>query len=115
MTKTVYYIDYQLFVNVLKFRLHKLSKVYEQKMKSELENKGYVCGSCQAVYSALEVQTLIDPSTFLFLCEVCQCELVENKQHSGVKDSQTLQSRLMDQIRPLVELLKKTDSFVIPA
>ena len=46
-----------------------------------------------AVFLALEVQSLINPVTFLFTCDVCSDELEENQRAAGLVSSQELQSR----------------------
>lgn len=62
-------------------------------MKNEMDNKGYWCRRCERSFSALEVQSLINPVTFLFTCDVCSDELEENQRAAGLVSSQELQSR----------------------
>ncbi|KAK9679469.1 hypothetical protein K7432_016253 [Basidiobolus ranarum] len=113
--KTYYYIDYKQLVDVVKWKMYKMRELVRTKMRSELDNKGYVCPMCGKTYSALEVQSLMDMTTFLFHCEICSNELRENDNADNVKTSEEFHSRLMEQSKPIIELLKLTDDLVMPA
>ncbi|KAI9140799.1 hypothetical protein BKA69DRAFT_1175601 [Paraphysoderma sedebokerense] len=107
-------LDYKLFVDVTKLRLYKMRMMIDAKMRSELENKGYICPNCQKTYTPLEAQSLIDPTTFLFNCEICGTNLENNENEEGVRLSQEALSRFIEQTNPITEILKQTDQIKLP-
>ncbi|KAJ1978246.1 hypothetical protein H4R35_001985 [Dimargaris xerosporica] len=113
--KTYYYIDYKHFVDVIKWKMWKLQKNAGDQMQTEADKKGYICPQCRTAYDALDILNLCDPTTGLFYCERCRTELIENTQAESNVGAQETLSRLMDQFGPIINLLKKTDSIIIPA
>ncbi|KAJ1985309.1 hypothetical protein H4R34_000130 [Dimargaris verticillata] len=113
--KTYYYIDYKHFVDVIKWKMWKLQKNAGDQMQTEVDKKGYICPQCRTAYDALDILNFCDPATGLFYCERCRTELVENLQTESNVGAQETLSRLMDQFGPIINLLKKTDSIIIPA
>ncbi|KAJ1993867.1 hypothetical protein H4R33_000504 [Dimargaris cristalligena] len=115
LAKTYYYMDYKHFVDVIKWKMWKLQKTITERMQSEVDKKGYACPNCQASYDPLEILHLLDATTGLFYCELCRTELIENENADQSTHSKETLSRLMDDCRPIIDLLKKTDSLIIPA
>ncbi|KAG2188925.1 hypothetical protein INT44_004067 [Umbelopsis vinacea] len=113
--KTYYYIDYKQFVNVVKWKMYKMQTSVRDTLRTESENKGYVCPNCQRTYPALEAVGLISMTDGLFHCEDCDAILEENDNAENVKYSQEVLARLREQCLPIISLLKQTDSLVIPA
>lgn len=80
-----------------------------------MENKGYKCPTCGKNYSALELQSLMNPQTMLFECEICNSEIEEHTEDPAkVQATQETLSQLMEQTAPLLRILKRTDSITIP-
>lgn len=80
-----------------------------------MENKGYKCPKCNKNYSPLELQSLMNPQSMLFECEICNSEIEEHTEDPAkVQATQATLSQLMDQTAPLLRVLKKTDSITIP-
>jgi transcription initiation factor TFIIE subunit alpha len=114
VTKRYHYIDYKLFVDTVKWKIHQMTEEINKKRKSELQNKGYKCPECESKFSALEVLTLVDPETSLFMCEYCGSELKPENNEESENAGQELYSKLMNQLAPILDLLKETDNKVIP-
>ncbi|KAJ1957170.1 hypothetical protein GGI12_005100 [Dipsacomyces acuminosporus] len=112
--KTYYHLDYKLFVDVVKWRMWKLQTLVKAKMEQELQKLGYECPSCNAHYSTMEALSLVDPATGTFLCENCSTELEDNKDSEYSQESQKELSRFMEQCQPIINLLKKTDTIILP-
>jgi len=93
--------------------LDKRSENFE-KRENELQNKGYRCPACDTKYSPLDVLTLIDQHTNLFMCEYCRVELIQENNEESENAVQELYSKLMLQCGPILDLLKMTDKLVIP-
>ena len=126
MTRTYLFIDYKAFVDVVKFRIYRMRQSVEELIKRDFESRGYVCGSCGAFFGSLEVGRLVNPRTGLLECDVCPGVELESaldkagaaKPAEGSKDSSdphNLHARLMEQTRPIVDLLKLADALTIPA
>ncbi|RUS21140.1 ubiquinone biosynthesis protein COQ7-domain-containing protein [Endogone sp. FLAS-F59071] len=113
--KTYYYIDYKQFVDVVKWKMYKMQTSVRANLRTESENKGYICPTCQRTYSPLDVLSFADSVDGLFHCEVCETVLEENDNAENVKGSQEQLSRLREQSQPIIALLKQTDTLVIPA
>ncbi|CAG8491714.1 3811_t:CDS:10 [Paraglomus brasilianum] len=113
--KTYYYIDWQQFVNVVKWKIYKIRVMVGDRMRNELENKGYICPNCKKTYSPLDVAFLLDHERGVFTCEVCSTELKHNDNAENVKGSEQLHGRFMEQSQPMIDLLKDIDKLRIPA
>ncbi|KAI8066824.1 hypothetical protein BC940DRAFT_239593 [Gongronella butleri] len=113
IAKTFYYLDYKEFVDVVKWKMFQMQLQVRDKLKKESENQGYVCPQCNAQYSTLDAMPLARMGSFF--CDICGEELKENDNAENVKSSQLELARLREQQQPIINLLKQTDSVVIPA
>ncbi|CEG64753.1 hypothetical protein RMATCC62417_01673 [Rhizopus microsporus] len=113
--KTYYYIDYKEFVDVVKWKMYKMQTIVRDKLRTESENKGYVCPTCEKTFTPLDVLSLVDVADQLFHCDQCETVLVENDNAENVKGSQQVLTKLREQSQPIIALLKQTDSIVIPS
>lgn len=88
-----------------------------------MESKGYICPQCKTIFSSLDVSRLLNVRTGSFDCDICPDSELQaydpmilttsgSKTASGPHE---LHSRLMEQTRLIVELLKKADEISIPA
>lgn len=89
-----------------------------------MESKGYICPQCKTIFSSLDVSRLLNVRTGSFDCDICPDSELQaydpmisttsgsNKAASGPHE---LHSRLMEQTRLIVELLKRADEISIPA
>lgn len=113
--KTYYYIDYKEFVDVVKWKMYKMQTLVRDKLRTESENKGYVCSNCTKTFTPLDVLSLVDMTDQLFHCDQCEMVLDENDNAENVKESQVILTKLREQSQPIITLLKQTDSIVIPS
>lgn len=113
--KNYYYIDYKEFVDVVKWKMYKMQTLVRDNLRTESENKGYVCNNCEKQFSPLDVLSLVDMSDQLFHCDMCEHVLEENDNAENVKGSQQILTKLREQSQPIITLLKQTDSLVIPS
>jgi len=63
-----------------------------------LQNKGYRCPACDTKYSPLDVLTLIDQHTNLFMCEYCRVELIQENNEESENAVQELYSKLVTNV-----------------
>ncbi|PFH49896.1 hypothetical protein AMATHDRAFT_62164 [Amanita thiersii Skay4041] len=113
--KQYYYIDYQHFCNVVKWRIAKMRHIIDSTLRNELDNKGYICPQCKQSYSPLEVDRLMDFSRGIMVCEICHAELVDNENAESVLGSKDRMQRFNHQMRFIREGLQKSESMVLPA
>jgi hypothetical protein len=69
-TSKCYYIDYQLFVNVVRYRIFLMKKQIIQLEKSVTEDINYQCPTCKENFSSLDAQKYSNME-FKFLCTNC--------------------------------------------
>ncbi|KZT07046.1 uncharacterized protein LAESUDRAFT_725393 [Laetiporus sulphureus 93-53] len=110
-----YYIDYQHFCNVVKWRIAEMRRIIDSSLRNELDNKGYICPQCHKSFSPLEADKLIDFAAGTFNCDVCHAELVDNENAESVRGSQDRMQRFNRQMRFVREGLRRTEDMVLPA
>ncbi|KZT25667.1 hypothetical protein NEOLEDRAFT_1133163 [Neolentinus lepideus HHB14362 ss-1] len=113
--RAYYYIDYQHFCNVVKWRVAEMWRIIDNSLRNELDNKGYICPQCGKSFTPLEVDKLIDFSRGVFVCDDCKGELVDNENAESVKGSQDRMQRFNRQMAFIQEGLRKTEDMVLPA
>ncbi|RXW21252.1 hypothetical protein EST38_g4614 [Candolleomyces aberdarensis] len=112
--KQYYYIDYEHFCNVVKWRIAKMWNKIDHKLRNEIDNKGYICPQCKASYTPLEVDKIMDFIRGIFVCEICQHELVENEDAESVQGSKDRMMRFNHQMRFIREGLQKSETMTLP-
>ncbi|KAF6764118.1 transcription initiation factor TFIIE alpha subunit [Ephemerocybe angulata] len=112
--KQYYYIDYEYFCNVVKWRVAKMWNKIDHKLRNEIDNKGYICPQCKQKYTPLEVDKVMDFARGAFICEICQAELVENEDAESVQGSKDRMMRFNHQMRFIREGLQRSESMKLP-
>lgn len=110
-----YYIDYEYFCNVVKWRVAKMRNIIDTSLRNELDNKGYICTQCKQSYSPLDVDKLMDFSSGTLTCEICRAEVVDNENAESVLGSKDRMQRFNHQMKFIREGLQKSESMVLPA
>ena len=89
-----------------------------------MESKGYICPACNAIFNSLDVSRLLNSRTGTFDCDVCTDSelqaydpMISQTASTGKSGNgpHELHSRLMEQTKFIVELLKEADKISIPA
>jgi len=91
-----------------------MQTIVRDNLRTESENKGYICPNCEKAFTPLDVLSLVDMSDQLFHCDMCEHVLEENDNAENVKGSQQVLTKLREQSQSIISLLKQTDSIVIP-
>ncbi|KAI0724337.1 TFIIE alpha subunit-domain-containing protein [Cerioporus squamosus] len=110
-----FYIDYQLFCNVVKWRMAEMRRIIDKGLRNELESKGYMCPQCRKTFQALDADRLMNFALGTFNCDVCGAELVDNENAENVLGSQDRMQRFNRQMRFILEGLRRTEGMVLPA
>ncbi|KAG0285046.1 hypothetical protein BGZ96_010654 [Linnemannia gamsii] len=110
---TYYYLDYKIFVDVVKYKIHRMGKELDSVMsKQEVESAGYRCPACHNAFAMVDIVNTFDAETGKFNCPndgyALDDEAVEDDDQG-----QEMKTKLREYIRPIVDLLKQTDSMVI--
>ncbi|KAG0148900.1 hypothetical protein CROQUDRAFT_669590 [Cronartium quercuum f. sp. fusiforme G11] len=112
--RTYYYIDYKHCVDVIKWRMWKISKVLDDKQRNVIDGQGYVCPRCKTTYSTLDISGLAMTTTS-FLCEICNTPLDDNDNDIEVQKNKDRMQRLNAQSTLIKKTLQKADKVVVPA
>ncbi|KZV86122.1 hypothetical protein EXIGLDRAFT_840977 [Exidia glandulosa HHB12029] len=115
VARSYYFIDYKSFCNVVKWRISQMRRDIDNKLRNELDNKGYICPQCSKCYTPLEADQLLDMSTQTLRCQICKYELIDNETAAGVVGSHDRMQRFNAQMAAIREGLKQSESVVIPA
>ncbi|KAI0683872.1 TFIIE alpha subunit-domain-containing protein [Cytidiella melzeri] len=110
-----YYIDYQHFCNVVKWRVAEMHRRIDSTLRNQLDNKGYICPQCGKSFSPLEVDKLVDFMAGTFNCDICRAELTDNENAENVKGSQDRMQRFNRQMTLIREGLRRSEDMVLPA
>ncbi|KAF8314966.1 hypothetical protein DL93DRAFT_2040715, partial [Clavulina sp. PMI_390] len=116
-TRKYYYIDYPIFVNLVKWGIAEMRRVIDDKVRNELADKGYICKLCSTQYTMLEVDRLVDPMTGGFVCPSCGGEVVDNADEPKAANATGTGERMQRfnaKTEPIVSLLKKADEMILP-
>lgn len=105
-----YFINYKVFVNVVKYKLDHVRKKIESEEKQAKNRPSFVCTQCEKKYSDLEVDRLLDLETCQLKCTMCE-GLVE-EDSAGIKQnntSRTSLARFNEQMEPIFRLLRECE------
>ena len=105
-----YFINYKVFVNVVKYKLDHVRKKIESEEKQAKNRPSFVCSQCEKKYSDLEVDRLFDFETEQLKCTICE-GLVE-EDSSEIKQSNTSRTNLArfnEQMEPIFRLLRECE------
>lgn len=112
--QTYFFLDYRKFVDVVKWRIWRLQHEVNVRLEKEQKNLGYDCQSCNRMYTTMEALSMVDLNTGLFMCEICGAELVDNTASELASKSEKEKGRFGDQIRDILDLLRKADTLTLP-
>ncbi|QRV76579.1 transcription initiation factor TFIIE alpha subunit [Ceratobasidium sp. AG-Ba] len=107
--RSYYWIDYQHFCNVVKWRISAMRRSIEQNFRNELDNKGYICTQCQHVFEQLDASRLAPD----FLCDICGAQVQENENAENVLGGKDRMQRFNTQTLHIVDALRKVESTVL--
>lgn len=107
--RTVYYFNYAEVRDVVKYKVYKMTRALEEKMK--VVEESFKCPGCERVFSALDAQSCMEG--FVFKCIFCKTALIENivqNDNTGID-----LKGLMMSLEQVISLLKEADTYKIPS
>jgi len=102
-THLYWYIDYKHFVDTIKYRLHKISKQFEDEKSLHVQLQMYVCVRCKTGYDALQAAELAQRG---WTCGECSGEIEEISSNEGVSNTHNRLKAFYAQIKQIIELVK---------
>ncbi|SCU89519.1 LANO_0D05270g1_1 [Lachancea nothofagi CBS 11611] len=104
-----YYIKYPQAIDAIKWKVHQIVSMLKDDLDKNSAPQGYMCSICQTKYSQLEAVSLLNYEKTQFLCSLCEEPLIEDDSGKKSKEKQIKLNRLMDQVQPIIDYLKKID------
>ncbi|KAH3669488.1 hypothetical protein OGAPHI_001609 [Ogataea philodendri] len=113
MAKTYFFIRWIDAIDAIKWKIHFLVKMVKDEVDQLSDPQGYMCPSCRTKYSLLDASSLLSDDKTSFECSVCGDKLIEDDSGLEAQKGQEKLERLMSQIEPIIESLKKIDNMKI--
>lgn len=104
-----YYINYKVFVNVVKYKLDHMRRKIETEERDSTSRASFRCTGCSKSFTDLEADRLLDFASGQFRCSYCSEPVEEDQGALPRQDSRLLLARFNDQIQPLYTLLRELD------
>ncbi|GAV52082.1 hypothetical protein ZYGR_0AG00730 [Zygosaccharomyces rouxii] len=107
--RVYFYIKYPHAIDAIKWKVHQVVQRLKDDLDKNSEPNGYMCPVCETKYTQLEAVQLLNYDRTEFLCSLCDEPLVEDDSGKKNKEKQDRLNRLMDQVQPVIDYLKKID------
>lgn len=107
--RVYFYIKYPHAIDAIKWKVHQVVQRLKDDLDKNSEPNGYMCPVCMTKYTQLEAVQLLNYDRTEFLCSLCEEPLVEDDSGKKNKEKQDRLNRLMDQVQPVIDYLKKID------
>ena len=107
--QTYYYIDYGVFINVVKYKLHHVRTKVEAMERDATSRAAFHCPNCYKNYTDLEAGQLFDALSQTFKCTYCFTEVEEDLTKDGAADSRKLMAMFNEQMAPIFSVLQTLD------
>ena len=101
-----YFINYSLFVNVVKYKLDHMYRKIQTQERDATSRASYICRNCEKTFTDLEADQLIDFATGLFRCTHCHEEVEEEASSAPSLDAKNLMVTFNQQMEVIYNLLK---------
>lgn len=98
---THYFIDYKVFVNIVKYRLDQMQRRLEAEQRQSSSRALFRCLACGCSYTDLEVDRLIDPMSGKLVCTYCRADVKEEEDNAQRSDARALVAKFQQQVRAL--------------
>jgi len=104
-----YFINYKVFVNIIKYKLDHMRKKMETEERDATSRSSFRCQRCDKQFTDLEADQLFDFVTQEFKCTFCGGTVEEDEAAMPKKDSRLLLAKFNDQMEKLYELLRAVE------
>lgn len=107
--RVYFYIKYPHAIDSIKWKVHQVVQRLKDDLDKNSAPNGYMCPICETKYTQLEAVQLLNYDRTEFLCSLCDEPLIEDDSGKKNKEKQDRLNRLMDQVQPIIDYLKKID------
>lgn len=107
--RVYFYIKFPHAIDAIKWKVHQVVQRLKDDLDKNSAPNGYMCPICSTKYTQLEAVQLLNYDRTEFLCSLCDEPLVEDDSGKKNKEKQDRLNRLMDQVQPIIDYLKKID------
>ena len=104
-----YFINYTVFVNVVKFKLDHMRRRIEVDERESTSRASFVCPKCDKAFTDLDADQLFDFVSQSFLCTYCGSEVQEETAAPPAAHARSLMVKFNEQIEPIYELLREIE------
>ena len=104
-----YYVNYNVFVNIVKYKLDHMRRKIEISERDSTSRAAYTCPTCGKIFSDLDVNQLIDFNSGLLLCSYCKSEVVEQAVTNPTTEARKLIQRFNQQFSQIFNLLQEVE------
>lgn len=108
--RNYYSINYRMFVNVVKYKIDHVRRKLETEERDLTSRASFICQSCSKTFTDLEVGQIYDLDRKQFRCSYCDGIVDEDPNIRPKADSRLVMARFNEQMKPIYELLKETES-----
>eukprot|EP00794_Sanderia_malayensis_P000656 gene656-1324_t len=105
-----YFINYKIFVNVVKYKLDHIRKKLESDEQMAKNRPSFTCSKCENKYSDLEVDRLLDFTTGLLKCTYCGGSVEEDASHEHRSLNKSSLALFNEQMEPIFKLLRACEN-----
>ncbi|XP_037080384.1 general transcription factor IIE subunit 1-like [Pollicipes pollicipes] len=104
-----YYINYKVFVNVVKYKLDHMRRKMETEERNATSRSSFKCPNCLKTYTDLQADQLFDLTTGEFLCTFCSTPVEEDEAAMPRQDSRMMLARFNEVMEQLFVLLREVE------
>lgn len=112
-TRQYYYIHTTQAIDAIKWKVNTLAKQLKGMMQQGSDPEGYICRRCKSRFLQIDAVSLVLPDRQHFMCSNCGDVLVEDDLRAQARMRQNEHNQFMEQVDPIIQLLKKIDDVVI--
>lgn len=107
LTFTFYYINYQMYLNVIKYKLELLKRKIVHSEDVNRLRPSYTCTNCLKGFTDLDMSRLINMKTGDLTCFMCHQPVKENEESKQQMMNRTLLAKFNQQFNYLYKLVDK--------
>eukprot|EP00871_Galdieria_phlegrea_P000974 jgi/Galph1/1878/GphlegSOOS_G574.1 len=122
MKATFWYIDFYNLVDNITYRVDNMRHLVQEKVAQGQLYQTFRCPRCKEVYSSLDSSRLFVPSEGVMRCDniilrntVCGGIVEEVELEGQAASLKELQSRMENELRPILERVAEAESLQVPA
>jgi len=105
-----YFINYKLFVNVVKYKLDHVRRKLESEEQQIRNRPSFQCQNCEKHFSDLEIDRLVDMETGELKCSYCHGMVEEDPMQLNSLETGSSLGKFNEQMETIFNLLKECEN-----